>query len=118
MAKILRFISLPVLNELVGLEVNGSRFIEGKGYVVKFGIVMDIPNTFRFNTKLEIAETHGGDWDLIMTQFLARGPEYWEMESAFSRVGFRNPEIKEQLETLCNDLIARGLAYWVEDATA
>lgn len=117
LGKILRFKRIPALGELVGLEVNGGKFERGEGWIGKSGIVLNIPNVFRFETKLEIAETHGGDWDLVMTQFLTRGPEYWGMESAFSRIGFRNPEIQEQLEALCKDLIVKGLAHWVEDAT-
>ncbi|MEK8215531.1 hypothetical protein [Paenibacillus sp. FSL L8-0463] len=118
MGKILRFHSLPTLVQLEGVEVNGEKFKGGEGWIGESGIVLNIPNVFRFDTKLEIAETNGGDWDLILTQFLTKGPDYWEMESSFSRIGFRNPEIQVQLEALCEGLIAKGLAHWVEDATA
>lgn len=113
-ATVLRFKSSPSLGELVGVEINGSNFVRGEGWIGDSGIVLNIPSTFRFETKLEIAGTELGEWDLIMTQFLTRGPEYWEMGDAFSRIGYRNPEIREQLEVLCNVLIEKGLAYWVD----
>lgn len=118
MGKILRFHNLPTLVELEGLEVNGEKFKGGEGWIGKSGIILNIPNVFRFKTKLEIAQSGDGDWDLILTQFLTRGPNYWEMEDSFSRIGFRNPEIQTQLETLCAELVAAGLANWVEEATA
>ncbi|WP_413356695.1 hypothetical protein AA0X71_18030 [Robertmurraya sp. 2P01SA] len=76
---------------------------------------MDIPNTFRFSTKLEIF-THKdhNEIDLIMTQFLTRGPEYWEMEEAFGRIEFKNPDIEEQIKQLCEELLKRDLVYWTE----
>ncbi len=76
MGKILRFKNVPALGELVGLEVNGGKFVRGEGWFGKSGIVLHVPNVFR------------------------------------------NPEIREQLEALCNDLIAKGLVHWVEDTTA
>ncbi|WP_438498583.1 hypothetical protein [Paenibacillus sp. IHBB 3054] len=118
MGKILRFHTLPTLVQLEGLEVNGGKFQGGKGWIGESGIVLNIPNVFRFNTKLEIAETNDGNWNLILTQFLTSGPGYWEMENAFSRIGYRDPEIQVQLEALCEVLIAKELACWVDDATA
>lgn len=115
MGKILSFKGSPTLDDLKGLEVDGNSFKRGKGIIEKDGIIMDIPNTFRFETCLEVAETIEGGFDLIVSQFLTRGPEYWEMEEGFSRIGYRNPEIAEQMKTLCNDLVNRGLAEWHEE---
>lgn len=115
MGKILRFNNRPTLNDLEGLSVNGSFFENGDGYIQSDGIVMSIPNAFRFKTKLEIVEATDGKYNMIMTQFLTRGPDLWEMEDAFSRIGFRNPEIEEQMRLLCDELIKKGLAYWEED---
>lgn len=115
MKKILRFNNQPKLNDLEGLNINGSYFENGKGYMQSNGVVMHILNTFRFQTKLEIVEATDGKYNMIMTQFLTRGFELWEMEEAFSRIGFRNPEIEVQMRLLCNELIKKGLAYWEED---
>lgn len=112
--KVLAFKKQPELKELAGLTVNGAEFVEGRGYIIEEGIVMDIPGVFRFQTKLEVAEDIAGIWTLIMTQFLMRGPDYWEMGEAFERIGFKNPEIEMQLRVLCDELIARGLAEWKE----
>ncbi|MGG0718378.1 hypothetical protein ABE096_12410 [Robertmurraya massiliosenegalensis] len=49
-----------------------------------------------------------------MTQFLTRGPEYWEMEEAFGRIEFKNPDIEEQIKQLCEELLKRDLVYWTE----
>jgi hypothetical protein len=114
MAKILRFKGSPTLESLKGLEVNGSPFQRGKGQIEPDGIVMKIPNTFRFETYLEIAETTNGGFNLVMSQFLTRGPHAWEMEEAFGRIGFRDPEIEGQMRSLCNELVERGVAEWEE----
>lgn len=116
MGKVLKFKKMPELNDLEGLSVNSSKFEIGEGIFQK-GVevpVMSIPNTFRFSTTLEVAENKDGSYVLVMTQFLTRGPEYWEMEEAFDRIGFRNPEIEEQMRALCNSIIERGLAVWEE----
>lgn len=115
MGKVLRFIEKPDLSDLEGLSVNGGSFEIGVGFIVKAKIIlMEIPNTFRFSTNLEILETYTGDWEIVMTQFLTNGPKIWEVESAFSRIGFRNPEIEEQMRFLCNELIEKGLAKWAD----
>lgn len=115
MGKILRFKNKPELSDLEGLSINGAVFERGKGLIQSDIILMYIPNTFRFETNLEIAKTTDGKYNMIMTQFLTRGPELWEMERAFDRIGFRNPEIEKQMRLLCDDLIKKGLAYWEED---
>jgi len=115
MGKILRFKEEPTLVDLQGLSVNGATFERGKGFFQKAEtIIMYIPNTFRFTTNLEV---YKGDkhYDLILTQFLSRGPEYWEMEDSFRRIGFRNPEIETQFRALCETLINKDLAYWAEE---
>lgn len=116
MVKMLRFKKEPNLTDLEKLSINGATFKNGEGYFTNETIVMVIPNTFRFSTKLEIF-THedNNEIDLIMTQFLTRGPEYWEMEDAFSRIGFRNPEIEEQMRSLCEELLKMDLVHWVEN---
>lgn len=116
--KVLVFKNKPTITDLEGLSINGSSFQDNaKGFVNHEGnaIVMDIPQTFRFSTKLEVVETNDNRFILIMTQILTRGVDYWHMDSAFDRIGFRNPEIKEQMQSLCDELVNRGLVEWVED---
>lgn len=114
MQKELRFKAKPTLDNLNGLTINGSEFEIGKGFLDSEIIVMEIPDTFRFKTKLEaVKDDVTGDYFLVMTQFLTRGVDYWEMEQAFDRIGFRNPEIEVQLRDLCEKLISHGLAEWV-----
>lgn len=115
MVKILRFKKEPNLLDLEGLQVNGASFEQGKSFFQQTEtIIMDIPNVFRFSTKLEV---YKGDehCDLILVQFLTRGPEYWEMDDSFRRIGFRNPEIETQFRALCEALINKDLAYWIEE---
>lgn len=115
MRKTLKFKKEPKLSDLEGLNINGARFERDNSMVIRGDVVlMNIPNTFRFQTNLEIVDTIDGDWFMIMTQFLTRGPEYWEMERAFERIGFRNPEIEGQMRLLCDELIKKDLAYWEE----
>lgn len=115
MKKMFKFKSKPELSELEGLQIDGATFKQGKGtYTGLDTIVLDIPNTFRFTTQLEVAEDGDGNYFLITSQLLTRWAEMWEMEDGFSRVGFRNPEIREQMEKLCVDLIGKGLAEWIE----
>lgn len=115
MGKILRFNKKPELVDLEGLTVNGGSFKYGKGIIAKADtILMSIPDTFRFSTYLEIFE-YEGHHEMIMTQFLTRGADYWEMEDAFSRIGFRDPEIEEQMRLMCDELIDKGIAKWVEE---
>ncbi|WCF11667.1 hypothetical protein NDS46_30435 (plasmid) [Paenibacillus thiaminolyticus] len=112
---ILQFKNKPTVKGLEGLSINNSSFENGKGFIAQDSIIMSIPNTFRFKTNLEIAEAMDGKFNLIMTQFLTRGPEYWDMNEAFGRIGFRDPEIEEQMRSVCNELISRGLASWIEE---
>lgn len=114
MPKALRFKKKPMLEELHGLSVNGAIFEEGNGYYVDNTIVMNIPKTFRFSTNLEVYPNDDGSFDLNVTQFLTRGPDIWEMEEAFSRIGFRDESTEQQLRVLCDELINRDLAVWVE----
>lgn len=103
------------LSDLEGLQINGASFELGKGmYTSRNTIIMNIPKVFRFSTQLEIAESDSGDQYLILAQFLTRGPEMWEMEEGFSRIGFQDPEIREQMEQLCENLVSKGLAEWIE----
>ncbi len=77
-------------------------------------IVMDVPDTFRFSTKIEVYSNGEGICDLIMSQFLTRGPELWEMGDAFYRIGFNDEgNTEQQLRNLCDELINRGLVDWV-----
>ena len=113
--KALKFIKSPGLSDLEGLKINENRFTIGTGLFVENGIIMEIPEAFRFRTRLEVASTENGDKFLILSQFLTRGPDYWDMEDAFYKIGFRNPEIETQLRALCDELVSRGLAEWVEE---
>lgn len=113
--KALRFVRSPKLSDLEGLKINDNRFVIGTGLFVKDGIIMEIPEAFRFRTRLEVASTENGDQFLILSQFLTRGPEAWDMEAAFYQIGFRDPEIEIQLRALCDELVFRGLAEWVEE---
>lgn len=118
MDNILRFHKKPKLSDFEGLSINGAVFKEGEGMFTKSTVMVDIPRTFRFTTYLEVftsSEDKGGMSDLIMTEFLTRGPDLWEMGDAFSRAGFRTPEIEEQMRTLANVLIEKGLAYWTKE---
>jgi len=115
MKKILRFKKAPTLKDLEGLSVNGGTFENGDGCIQKNTIVMDVPNTFRFSTKIEVYTFENGVCDLIMSQFLTRGPEYWEMGDSFRRIGFRNPEIETQFRVLCETLVNKDLVYWAEE---
>lgn len=115
MGKILRFKEEPTLLDLEGLSVNGATFIRDKGFFQSTEtLIMRIPHTFCFSTNLEV---YKGDenCDLILVQFLTRGPEYWEMGDSFRRIGFRNPEIETQFKELCETLVTKGLAYWTEE---
>lgn len=114
MGKSLLFHKQPTLDELAGLEINGSKFVEGEGYIFD-GIILHIRETFRFQTKLEVAELMDGRFMLVATQFLSRGPDLWEMDAAFSRIGNNSPEIAAQMRQLSDALINRGLAYWSEE---
>lgn len=96
MPKVLRFKNKPTLEDLEGLSVNGGKFEQGKGFVQDDTIVMHVPKTFRFDTTLEIYQYKNGDCDLIMCQWLTRGPELWEMGDAFYRVGFNDEGTTEQ----------------------
>lgn len=116
---ILRFHKEPKLEDLEGLSINGGVFKKDEGmYTSKPTLLMRIPETFRFTTNLEVytySEEKGGHSDLIMVEFLTRGPDYWEMGDAFDRAGFRTPEIEAQMRTLCDELVARELAYWTNE---
>lgn len=114
--KILRFHDKPVLEDLVDLKINGAEFRNGKGFIQDDIIIMEIPDTFRFSTKLEVLETNVGNHDLCLTQILTRWSEFWEMGEAFERIGFRNPEIESQLRELCDYLIELGLVYWTDES--
>jgi len=115
MDKILRFKKAPTLKDLEGLSVNGGTFEIGDGFIQKNTIVMNVPNTFRFTTKIEVYSYENGICDLIMSQFLTRGPELWEMGDAFYRIGFNDEgNTEQQLRYLCNELINRDLVEWVE----
>lgn len=113
--KILRFKEKPSINNFEGLSVNGGVFKEGDGFIQKNTILMEVPNTFRFDTTVEVYTYENGVCDLIMSQFLTRGPELWEMEDAFYRIGFNDEgNSEEQLRDLCVELINRNLVDWVE----
>lgn len=115
MGKILRFKEAPSLKDLEGLSVNGGTFENGDGFIQKNTIVMEVPNTFRFATTIEIYSNGEGICDLIMAQFLTRGPDLWEMGDAFYRIGFNDEgDTEQQLRNLCDELINRGLVDWVE----
>src|SRR5690606_23443744 len=81
--RVLRFHKKPTLSDLEGLTINGAGFKEGEGmYSSKPTLLMNIPKTFRFTTHLEVftyREDKGSMSDLIMSEFLTRGPDYWEM---------------------------------------
>lgn len=115
MGEILRFYKEPELSELEELVVNGGSFKPNNGTIESKNIALEIPNTFRFTTHLEIAQSLGGNLNLIMTQYLTRGLDYWHMKDAFDRIGFRDPDIEKQLRQLCDRLVEMGLAFWVED---
>lgn len=111
--KILRFHNKPSLEDLEGLSVNGAFFENGEGFIQKNTVVMHVPNTFRFDTTLEVFQYQNGTCDLIMSQWLTRGPELWEMGDAFYRIGFGDEGTTEQqMRDLCQTLVDRGLAYW------
>ncbi|MET4563535.1 hypothetical protein ABIA69_004755 [Lysinibacillus parviboronicapiens] len=114
MTKILRFKKKTNITDFEGLSVNGGAFKEGDGFIQKNTIVMDVPDTFRFSTKIEVYSNGEGICDLIMSQFLTRGPELWEMGDAFYRIGFNDEgNTEQQLRNLCDELINRGLVDWV-----
>lgn len=114
MEKVLEFYKEPEISDLEGLSINEATFKVGRGMIIDSEVLlMEIPNTFRFTTKLEILKTDDGRSQMVMTQFLSRGPELWAMGEAFSRIGFRNPEIEEQMRVLCDELIKKGLAKWI-----
>jgi len=115
MNKSLRFKKMPELQDLEGLGINGSQFERGDGMFVRNGFIMKVPGVFRFNTNLEVAEAIEGGYYLIVSQFLTNGPRAFDMEYAFGRIGFKNPEIEIQLRALCDELVSRGLAEWVEE---
>lgn len=115
MGRILKFREEPAPWDLEGLEVDGANFFRGKGNFNDNACVMVIHKAFRFYTVLEVAENQDGEYFLIMTQILTRGVDYWDMEAAFDRIGFRNPEIEKQMRDLCQRLIEKNLADWVED---
>lgn len=115
MGKALKFIKHPQLEDFKGLSIKGHEFKIGKGIFHDEIILMEIPETFRFETSLEVAEDQDNSFGLIATQFLTRGPDYWEMEAAFDRVGFRNPEIEIEMKNLCNQLVERECAQWEEE---
>jgi hypothetical protein len=115
MSKLLKFVKSPKLSDLEGLKINDNRFVIGTGLFVKDGIIMEIPEAFRFRTRLEVATAQSGGQYLILSQLLTGGPNAWDMEDAFYRIGFRNPEIETQLRALCDELVSRGLAEWVDE---
>lgn len=116
MSKLLIFNKKPELSDLEGLSVNGGKFEIGKGFLVKNEIIlMKIPNTFRFSTNLEILKDTKDRFNLVMVQFLTRGTDLWEMSRAFDRIGFRNPEIEEQMRLMCDALVEKDLAYCIDE---
>lgn len=116
MPKILRFNQKPTIADFEGLSVNGGFFKEGEGFIQENTILMDVPKTFRFSTKIEVYAYEDGGCDLIMSQYLTRGPELWEMGDSFYRIGFNDEGTTEQqVRDLCDELIKRDLVYWVKE---
>ncbi len=114
MSKRLVFKNDPTLEDLKGLEINGKSFEKREGHFTKNGIVLHVPETFRFGSCFEIVYSVDRKPILVLTQFLTRGLEYWDMGDAFGRIEFRDPEIERQLRNIVDQMVSRELAYWEE----
>mgnify|MGYP006373407401 FL=1 len=109
----LRFHQKPTLRDLGSVNINGSKFEEKEGLATEDSLVLTIPHFSVFPTKLEVFRNIDGSYDLIMTESSTKGLTYWEISDALNYLKLCNPKIEQQLIDMCNELIKKGLATWI-----
>lgn len=119
--KSLEFKSIPTLDQLAGLEVNGHPFkVTDPNAYTMFKTTMfhmEIPGTFRFGTNLEIM-THEGNVHLLATRSYSSDWKHHEMsqEDAIHRLNFNDKnKTGDKVQKIVDELLQRGLVEWVEN---